>query len=73
MPPAPEEIERRVIRNRYGSETKDSLKSKIAKIKFEMNSIRGQNWINHILVNDNRDKFLGRAGVHIMHRMYELR
>ena len=73
MPPKTDDIEVRIIRNRFGTETKQSLSNKIASIKREFETIKGQDWINTILINDNKEKFLARAGVHVVFKMYELR
>jgi hypothetical protein len=41
MPQKPEDIEVRIIRNRYGTESKQSLGNKIAQIRREFDMIKG--------------------------------
>lgn len=73
MPPNIETIQNRMIRYRYGTETKDSLQNKINRIQREMNNIGEDGWIDKIIVNDNIERFKARAGVHIAFKLYNLR
>ena len=51
-PPSTDDILLRIIRNRHGSETQDTLKQKMAKINRELSSISSEKWINEIIMND---------------------
>ena len=73
MPPNIETIQNRLIRYRYGSETKDSLADKCNKMQREIKNIGEHGWIDKIIINDNLDRFKARAGVHIAFKLYNLR
>ena len=63
----------RIIRNRYGTETAVSLKRKMDLVQREMSMVTGYKWIDQIILNDNKEKFINRAGVHIVFKLYRLR
>uniref|UniRef100_A0A7S3CNJ0 Uncharacterized protein n=1 Tax=Strombidium rassoulzadegani TaxID=1082188 RepID=A0A7S3CNJ0_9SPIT len=75
-PPTHEDIEVRIIRNRFGSETKMSLATKMGKIRHEFSLLEQgyySDLFKKILVNDLREKFLNRAGVEIGLNLYKFK
>ena len=74
-PPSVDDIEVRMIRNRFGLDTQASLNHKLKLIRLELSMIEGKqrNLFDKILVNDNRQDFLKRAGVHVVYNLYKRR
>jgi guanylate kinase len=68
-----EELSNRVIRNRPGTETKDSLQNKMNFALKEMEFAKRCDWIERIFTNDKIDEFTQKATVHLMFILYKLK
>lgn len=56
----------RVIRERPGTETKDSLKIKMNNALKEMEMAKRCDYVDKIFTNDNMEEFTQKAAVHLM-------
>ena len=68
-----QDIELRMIRHRYGTETQASLKNKIQEVKKEVERVKDMGWITQVLVNDNLDRFTNKARNFIFFDLYQIR
>mmetsp|Transcript_35632 Transcript_35632/g.54501 ORF Transcript_35632/g.54501 Transcript_35632/m.54501 type:complete len:141 (-) Transcript_35632:44-466(-) len=74
-PPSIQDIEIRMIRNRFGQDTKETLQHKLKMIDLELKEVNtpASSLFDKIVVNDLRKKFLDRVVVHIMFNLYKRR
>ena len=67
------DLQTRVIRNRVGTETQDSLNIKLNVAEREIKKANGLSWINEVMINDSKEDFIKKATVHLMYSMYRIK
>lgn len=72
QPPSVEELSNRIIRNRPGLETKESLNLKMAKAVSEMDKAKRFDWIS-VFTNTHEKEFLNQVTVFLIFKQYHLR
>ena len=72
QPSCVEELSNRIIRQRPGGETADSLMTKMHYAMREMEVAKSCSFLN-VFTNDHEKEFVGKATSKVIHDLYKLR
>ena len=73
QPPSVESLSNRIIRTRPGTETKDSLATKMNYAWSEMELAKRLDFIDRVFTNHQEEDFLKKATVHLLFDLYKLK
>lgn len=65
QPPSVEELSKRIIRTRPGTETEATLTAKMTYAMREMEMAKRLDFIDHIFTNSNQEDFIKRAACYL--------
>jgi guanylate kinase len=71
QPKSIDELTKRIIRSRPGTETEETLNYKMNVAQSEMNKALGLSCINKIFTNEETDDFVNQASAHLIHNVYK--
>ncbi len=72
-PPTPEELAIRLIRNRPGQDTQNSLLLKQNQMRKDIEEVKSLKWINKSFPDDRLDDFLKKTAIYIVFTLYKLK